>query len=244
VDDFLRDRSFAEGAGRIRLMFVGDSHSGDIAAALFLALGTEKYDYARRTFAPVCFSSVDRRPWILRLTGGKGPCAVQVEELTRSRSLGEADYLFIVDRWTEASLQGFGEGLALLRSLTRAQIILVGQNAIFPTFDDSLRFLDSGQLQRLNGLFYEQQSSDDIQINERLRTLAAANKLGFIDRQSLVCSKATAQCLVLGPDGQFLYSDTNHWDYAGRGVFGRLMVERFGQLFAADPHPPSTAAQP
>jgi peptidoglycan/LPS O-acetylase OafA/YrhL len=241
VDDLLRERPFAIPAGRTRLMFVGDSHSGDIAAALYLDLGTSRYDYARSRFAPDCFSSKDRRPWILRLTRAKSPCEAEIEALKASRSLAEADYLFIADRWSPQAIQGFGEGLALLRSLTRARIILVGQNATFPTFDDSLRFLDQGQLQRLNGVLYQQQSSSDVQLNEQLRQLAAANGLGFIDRQSLICSPASSQCTVRAGDGKFLYSDTNHWTYAGRQVFGRLMVERFGSLFAA-PTPAPTAS--
>jgi hypothetical protein len=188
VDDLLRDRSFSNGSGRTRLLFVGDSHSGDIAAALFLTLGSANYDYARLGFAPACFSSVDRRPWILRLTRAQGPCQSQTEALRTSRSLAQADYLFVANRWTNDSVKGFSEGLALLRSLSRARIILVGQNATFPTFDDSLRFLDSGQLQRLNQVLYRQRSLGDVEIDQTLRQLASANALGFIDRQPLVCS--------------------------------------------------------
>ena len=55
----------------------------------------------RLGFAPGCFSSVDRRPWILRITGMNGQCELQIQALRKSRSLPEADYLFIVDRWTE-----------------------------------------------------------------------------------------------------------------------------------------------
>ena len=237
VDDYLRDRAFAGRTGRTRLMFVGDSHSGDIAAALYLALGTDNYDYVRRTFAPVCFSSVDRRPWILRLTGTMGPCQQETDALRNSRSLAEADYVFVADRWTGETLKGFAEGLALLRGLTHARIILVGQNSTFPTFDDSLRFLDPAQLQRLNHVLYEQQSAPDVRINGQLRALAAANGLGFIDRQQLVCPPGAALCQVRAPDGGFFYSDSNHWTYAGRALFGRLMVRKFGALFPAAPGP-------
>jgi peptidoglycan/LPS O-acetylase OafA/YrhL len=233
VDDLLRDRPFASTTGRVRLMFVGDSHSGDVAAAMFLNLGNDRYDYARTGFAPDCFSSVDRRPWILRIAGGHNPCESQVNALRRSRSLAEADYLFIANRWTDESLKGFSEGLALLRSLTRARLVIVGQNATFPTFDDSLRFLDAAQLGRLNAVLFKQQSASDIQINAQLRELAAENALAFIDRQSLVCSQAAARCEVVGPDGRFLYSDTNHWTYAGRSLFGRGMAQRFAYLAAS-----------
>ena len=243
LDELLRDRPFANSGGRVRLMFVGDSHGGDIAAAMFLNLGDERYDYARSKFAPDCFSSTDRRPWILRVTGGQSPCESQVNEMRRSRSLAEADYLFIADRWTEESLKGFGQGLALLRSLTRARIVLVGQNATFPTFDDSLRYLSGAQLRRLNEVLYQQQSAADIRINAALRQLAAENGIGFIDRQSLVCSQAAARCEVVTADGNFLYSDTNHWSYAGRIVFGKGMAQRFASI-AASPAGVLSAAKP
>jgi hypothetical protein len=110
----------------------------------------------------------------------------------------------------------------------------VGQNAVFPTFDDSLRFLDRSQLARLNRVLYEAKSPEDVLLNAELRTLATANGLDFIDRQSVVCSQAGMSCTVLAPDGKFLYTDTNHWSYEGRSVFGKLMVERFGNLFAID----------
>jgi peptidoglycan/LPS O-acetylase OafA/YrhL len=232
VDDYLRDRPFAQG-GRIKLMFVGDSHSGDIAAAMYLILGDEKYDYARSPFAPDCFSSIDRRPWILRLSHAKSLCESELDALRRNRSLTEADYLFIADRWSEDSIKGFTEGLALLRGLTKARIILVGQNAVFPTFDDSLRFLDRSELARLNRLMYDAKSSEDVLINAQLQALAASNGLDFIDRQSVVCSQTNKLCQVVGPDGEFLYTDTNHWSYEGRSVFGKLMVQRFGHLFAS-----------
>jgi len=48
-------------------------------------------------------------------------------------------------------------------------------------------------------------------------------------------------CIVLAPDGKFLYTDTNHWSYEGRSVFGKLMVERFGSLFATDSDRPAVA---
>lgn len=233
VDDLLRDRQFDAGSGRTRLMFVGDSHSGDIAAALYLSLGADRYDYARLPFPPACFASADRRPWILRITDRHSSCESQVEALRKSRSLPEADYLFIADRWTEDEIGGFSEGLALLRSLSRARIVLVGQNATFLAFDDSLRFLGPAQLQRLNSVFYQQQSLGDERLNEQLKGLAAANGLGFIDRQSLVCSRVTQECDVRAGDGRFFYTDSNHWSYTGRTVFGQRMVQQFGQLFGA-----------
>jgi peptidoglycan/LPS O-acetylase OafA/YrhL len=235
VDDLLRDRPFGDSQGRTKLMFVGDSHSGDVAAAMFLNLGDATYDFARLGFAPGCFSSVDRRPWILRITGRKSVCESQIEALRKSSSLTGTAYLFIADRWTEEEIKGFSEGLALLRSLTKARIVLVGQNATFPTFDDSLRFLDPAQLLRLDGVLFQEQSLVDIRINEQLRNLAAVNGLGFIDRQSLVCSQTSSQCDVRAQDGKFLYTDSNHWSYAGRSVFGQRIVQRFGYLFASTP---------
>lgn len=242
VDELLRDRSFVKDDGRTRLMFVGDSHSGDVAAALFLSLGDKRYDYARSGFAPNCFSAIDRRPWILRLAHAEGLCAAQLAALRSNRSLASADYLFIADRWSAETLQGFAEGLAFLRGLTHAKIVIVGQNATFPTFDDSLRYLDPPQLLRLNRVLYQQQSMVDVEINRELRALAEAHGLGFIDRQSLVCSAADARCQVL-VDGKFLYSDSNHWSYAGRAVFGRGMAARFNDLLTGHSEP-STARQP
>ena len=168
VDDFLRDRPFAPDR-RIKLMFVGDSHSGDIAAAMFLTLGDEKYDYARSRFAPNCFSSIDRRPWILRMTHTKSLCESDLDALRRNRSLAQADYLFVADRWSEEYIKGFPDGLALLRDLTKARIIIVGQNAVFPTFDDSLRFLDQSQLARLNRVMYDAKSPEDV-LHQRAAT--------------------------------------------------------------------------
>jgi hypothetical protein len=182
---------------------------------------------------------VDRRPWILRITGTNGQCESQIQALRTSRSLPKANYLFIVDRWTEDDLQGFSQGLALLRNLTKARIIVVGQNATFLTFDDSLRFLGREQLLRLNSVLYQQQSLLDVQINQQLRMLATMNGLEFIDRQSLVCSQESSLCEVRAQDGKFLYSDSNHWSYAGRSVFGNLMVQRFGYVFASSPNLPS-----
>ena len=243
VDDYLRDRAFADDRGRTRLMFVGDSHSGDIAAALFLTLGNTKYDYARLRFDPACIASSERPAWILKLTGAKDPCELQAAALRSSRSLGEADEVFVAQRWTTDTVGELSRELALLRSLTQARLIVVGQNATFPTFDDSLRFLDAPQLQRLNHLLYEQQSWIDVGINERLRQLTAAHGLVFLDRLPLVCTPALATCQVFAGNSEFYYSDTNHWSYAGRIEFGKRMLQHFGSVLAPEPRP-AVAARP
>ncbi len=67
VDNLLAHRAFGAADSRQRLMFVGDSHGGDIAPALFLTLGSNRFDYARLGFDDPCFSTADRRPWILRM---------------------------------------------------------------------------------------------------------------------------------------------------------------------------------
>lgn len=231
VDHLLVDRRFAAADGRLRLMFVGDSHAGDIAGALFMTLGMDKFDYARLGFDDPCFSSMDDRPWILRIVGTQTACADQIAALKKSRSLAQARYVFIANYWSEDTVKGFAEGLALLRSLTKARIVVVGQNATFPTFDVSLRFLGAKQLQTLDAALFEQQSSTDQAINEQLRQLAKANGLDFIDRQSLVCSKTASRCQVVSEDGKLLYSDRTHWSYAGRKLFGKMMVEKYRPLF-------------
>ena len=71
---------------------------------------------------------------------------------------------------------------------------MVGQNATFLTFDESLRFLGREQLLRLNSVLYQQQSLVDVQINQQLRKVAVMNDLEFIDRQSLVCSQQSSLC--------------------------------------------------
>jgi peptidoglycan/LPS O-acetylase OafA/YrhL len=234
VDNLLVDRSFAAADSRSRLMFLGDSHGGDIAGTLFLTLGADRFDYARLGFDDPCFSTVDSRPWILQIVGRQTACAVQISALKKSRSFAEAQYVFIANYWSEDTIKGFAEGLALLRSLTKAKIIVVGQNATFPTFDSSLRFLGTHQSQLLNTSFFEQQSSIDRKINEQLKLLASANGLGFINRQALVCSNSTARCRVVDADGKLLYSDRTHWSYPGRKVFGEMMVKKFGRLFLGD----------
>jgi peptidoglycan/LPS O-acetylase OafA/YrhL len=231
LDNQLRDRSFGNAPGRPRFMFIGDSHSDDIEGALLLTLGTEGYEYARSGFDDPCFSSADTRPWILRIVGTKTICEAQIEALKGNKSLAAANYVFIANYWSEQTIVGFSAGLAFLRTLTKARIVLVGQNAAFPTFDKSLRFLGDAQLQTLNGQLFGQRSVVDERINERLRQLASVNGLGFIDRQSLICSEATSQCDVLAPNGKLLYRDVSHWSYEGRRVFGDLMVKKFGRLF-------------
>jgi len=232
VDRLLVDRAFTAASSGPRLMFVGDSHGGDVAAALFMTLGIDRFDYARLGFDDPCFSSVDARPWILRIAGTQTACDVQIAALKKSQSLAEADYVFIANYWSEDTIKGFADGLALLRSLTKAMILVLGQNATFPSFDGSLRFLGAAQLQTLNAVLFKLQSTTDLAINEQLRMLASANGLGFIDRQSLVCSSSTSTCEVIGADGELLYSDRTHWSYAGRKIFGEMMVEKYGQLFA------------
>jgi peptidoglycan/LPS O-acetylase OafA/YrhL len=231
VDSAVRKRVFAQGLGVPKLLFLGDSHSGDIAAALYLTLGADSFQYARVTFDDPCFSSSDTRHWSLRLLGAKSSCEQQLEALKSSAALADASYVFIANYWDEDTIGGFDEGVAILKGLTKAQLIVVGQNAVFPTFDSSLAYLGKGQLERLNGTLFAQKSIVDENINEQLRSLAAANGLAFIDRQNLVCSNASASCQVVAPDGKLLYTDRSHWSYEGRKEFGDMIVAKYGNLF-------------
>jgi SGNH domain (fused to AT3 domains) len=236
VDAMVRKTTFASSVRAPKLLFLGDSHSGDIAAALYLAFGADRFQYARITFDDPCFASSDTRHWSLRLLGTKSSCEQQLDLLKGSAALADADYVFIANYWDGDTINGFDEGLAILRGLTKAQIVVVGQNAIFPTFDSSLRYLGRDQLGQLNGTLFAQRSIVDVRINEQLRRFAATDGLAFIDRQSLVCSNATASCQVVASSGKLLYTDRSHWSYEGRRIFGAMMVEKYRQLFqeAAD----------
>jgi peptidoglycan/LPS O-acetylase OafA/YrhL len=231
VDAMVRKTTFASSVRAPKLLFLGDSHSGDIAAALYLAFGADKFQYARITFDDPCFDSSDTRHWSLRLLGTKSSCEQQLELLQGSAALADADYVFIANYWDEDTINGFDEGLAILRGLTKAQIVVVGQNAIFPTFDPSLRYLGRDQLAQLNHTLFAQQSMVDVRINEQLRRFAATDGLIFIDRQSLVCSNATASCQVVASSGKLLYTDRSHWSYEGRRIFGTMIVEKYRRLF-------------
>jgi hypothetical protein len=234
VDAEVGHGTFGSDSGRTRIMVVGDSHSRDMAAALFLGLGTHGHDFAVLDFDDPCFSPDEDARWILWLADTKSVCGSQIEALKNSRALAAADYLLIANYWSPETLKGFEQGLALLRSLTQAKIVVVGQNAVFPTFDTSLRYLNAAQLRSLNSLFYQQQSQVDLQVNEELRKLASMHQLGFIDRQSLVCSRTALQCQVTLANGNFLYRDPTHWSYMGRELFGALIAQQYGQILQAD----------
>jgi peptidoglycan/LPS O-acetylase OafA/YrhL len=231
VDAMVRKTTFVSDVRGPKLLFLGDSHSGDIAAAMYLALGAERFQYARITFDDPCFASSDTRHWSLRLLGTKSSCEQQLDLLRRSAALADANAVFIANYWSEDTINGFDEGLAIIRGLTRARIIVVGQNAVFPTFDPSLQYLGRDQLRQLNSTLFAQQSSVDVRIDEQLRRLAAADGLLFIDRQALVCSSAAASCQVIESSGKLLYTDRSHWSYEGRKIFGTMIVEKYGELF-------------
>jgi hypothetical protein len=231
VDDQLRRSSFTDKTGFPKILVLGDSHSGDIAAAVKLNLNVEKYELARLGFDDLCFSSHHRRHWLLQLVGTETGCEAQIKALKSSELLKTATHIVIANWWTEESLGGFEEGLALLRSLSSAKIILAGQNAVFPTFDVSLRYLESSQLQRLNAQLFDRQSMADLRINDELRKIALTDALDFIDRQSLVCPPAASVCQVVAADDKLLYTDRSHWSHEGRKLFGEMMVKKYGGLF-------------
>jgi hypothetical protein len=161
----------------------------------------------------------------VRFTAEASRCETEIKALKASTALAGADYVFIANLWAQDTVAGFDEGLALLKSLTNARIVVVGQNAVFPAFDESLRFLDKARLARLNAGFYSQQSEVDVAINDRLRRSASHYGLEFIDRQALICPKSAQMCHVIGSTGRPLFRDPSHWSAEGRKVFGAQIVE-------------------
>src|SRR5450432_1290367 len=71
--------TFASDSSRRRVLVVGDSHSKDLAAALLLGFGAERYDFARLDFDDPCFSEDGTGPWILRRADIKTVCGPQIE---------------------------------------------------------------------------------------------------------------------------------------------------------------------
>ena len=117
----MKQGEFAPDSGRRRIMVVGDSHSKDVAAALLLGLGVDRYDFARMLFDDPCFSSRHTGTWMTQLVGTKTECESEIEALKSNRAIAAADYLLIANYWDDETVKGFDEGLALLRSLTKAK---------------------------------------------------------------------------------------------------------------------------
>lgn len=230
--DVVLKTEFPPDADRRKLLFVGDSHSRDLATALYLALGDGRHEFAQLRFNGSCFSAQSDHRWLLALFGVKSSCEQQREALEASAAVREASDIIIANYWSEETVLGFDEGIAFLRRLSGARLIVVGQNVTFPTFDTSLRYLAAPQLAQVNRRLFAEQSTVDEHVNEELRAVAARNGLLFIDRQPLVCDRAVASCQVIGPDGKLLYIDRTHWSYEGKRLFGARIAARYSALFA------------
>lgn len=220
---------FSNSTATQKLLFLGDSHSPDLAAAFLQNINPNLYEIASLGFDDGCFSNQDPRNFFQKVLNKTNYCNEEKLALAKSRLLKNASAILITNYWSPKTLGGFDDGIAFLKTTTSAPIYLIGQNAIFPGLDASLLYQSVDNKKKFNTFFYNHQSVADLSINETLRALAKKHNLIFIDRQPIVCHPERHQCDIFDDQGQANYLDSHHWTPRGRKLFGAQLVKLYPQ---------------
>jgi len=210
---------------RIRIVVIGDSHSVDISNAFLQTKSLpKKIALARLEWVVPCIGVADMSIGD-RILGVNRPCQNQISKVKESKLILSADLILFVNWWKKKYIKVAYTGFEMLKSLTKAPVVIVGINESFPFLHNAI--FKTGLNISLNKSQYDLRDRGAESIDQTLESYA--KKLGFIfvNRRDLVCDKSTKECQLYSVENNHLYyNDDNHWSLYGERLFGPKLVKR------------------
>ena len=192
---------------RLRVLFVGNSHSKDI----FNAFHLNQSRFPGMEFARFGMT-VDFKP-------------KQVELLVNSPNFKAADVIALAPYW-RGKTDLYDTVISRLKAEGK-QIVLLNNTAVF-TSPSHVPFADfvirgSGALpetEKVNGAAWGQLDPSEAHIRRKIEALAERHDVPIYSRFDLVCEAQAKRCAILSDDGRKTLYDYGHWTVHGARFFG------------------------
>ena len=221
---------FSDDPSYLNILVVGDSHSDDIASAIFQNVHQKsKIQVVRLYFDERCFVkntlTKSLAATLLRsaVKPAKAVCKEYKQKLESSNFFSKADLILSANKWSSDNITALENIIIYLKDMSDAKIILIGQNANFTQSLES-RIVRVGLGENLNKLSYKLLQPYTENASKILKDMADNLNIKFLERFSFVCNKLKRSCLMANAEGSLLYRDDNHWSVNGQKYFGSLLV--------------------
>jgi peptidoglycan/LPS O-acetylase OafA/YrhL len=205
-----------------KILIIGDSHGQDLYNAILQNGGD---NIVRLNVAYSCQPVEGDRPIekgnrqlvVNNATQEKG-CQLALRKLLRDPLIGQADVVILAARWKDWAIDRVPAVIALLRSQTKAPILVSGPQAEFEPIVPRLIEMH-GALEGIDEAARTHEDQRRRALNERLRVLAEQAGATYLDKFALLCRRGACPVLIPGSDRLFIW-DYGHWSIEGAKYFG------------------------
>lgn len=213
---------------RRKLLFIGDSHAKDIAAALLTIPNIAKNYQIKAPFIHRYCLGTDYSEAIY----STHHCATKIAALKSRNQLQAADVIVIMVRYSDIK----GDTAEFLSEFIETnfldyqkKLVLMGNNVefepdiIWQTYKTIAMRKNSPKPTDLEALFYSKLNRDIIKINQQVQMVAVSFMVPYVDNFHMICSEPLKSCDVIDENKYILYRDNNHWTIEGVKYFGEKL---------------------
>lgn len=216
------------GDGGMKILVLGDSHAIDLAHALSRSeRAVKQADLVQFRWDDVCYGERNKSfgAQLLERFRAVTPntvCENETSALLESKLLANADIVILANAWTADTVPLIPQGLMKLNAVTDASVLIAGLKKL--PFSPDVLFLLADEPSDLNRRMQSFDNRETEQINDGIRAHARAGNVGYLDLMDHICPDEAGACGVLGPNGEILFIDDNHWSRRGHTQYGPVIM--------------------
>lgn len=212
-----------------RILVVGDSHAVDFRRALQLALPPEQYwvDVMFSICDPLAQDSFDASLEALYEKHGQtrthNPeyCRDYHQTFLEELAANKPDLIVFSEAWRRDTLPYVADSLQRIRDELSAEVLVMGRNLQWSGTPE-VTFRKVAALSDLDREAWSMRNLNYEDFDDRLKEIAASAGAYFVSKVELVCPGQ--ECTVMA-DGEFTYTDAQHWTVPGLKLYGARLLE-------------------
>lgn len=203
-------------SGKIKVLIVGDSYSGDVTAALRESKNSDQYEIRHFQLGHFCqplftdYRKVENWPYKSEANN----CNEITGRLSRSSLWAAADKVVIVARWYDWAGPYIESTFAEYRRKSTGSIVIFGRKEEFlPTIPALLN--KRGTSTAFEKFLYAKAERRERPIENVIRETSEKIGARYVDFGQIQCSTKSHSCDAFDAQGRALYWDYAHWTVEG-----------------------------
>ena len=212
-----------------RILVVGDSHAVDFRRTLQLALPPEQYsvDVMFSICDPLAQGSFDASLEALYEKHGQtrthNPeyCRDYHQTFLDELKAIKPDLIVFSEAWRRETLPYVADSLQRIRDELSVEVLVMGRNLQWSGTPE-VTFRKVAALSDLDREAWSMRNLNYEDFDDRLKEIAASAGAYFVSKVELVCPGQ--ECTVMA-DGEFTYTDAQHWTVPGLKLYGARLLE-------------------
>lgn len=212
-----------------KIVVIGDSHSVDVTLSLQYLLADTEYAVENKHSIcdPLSSSSIKKSLTELYRDHGQDPvkdpayCERYHQNFLPDLAARSPDIIVFSEAWRGPTLSYISDTVTQVRTLTGADVLLLGKNPIFSPHPNIV-FKNVERPEEINKAAWSRRYVHLDQGDGKLAKVALETGSYFVSKLDLICP--SEECVML-VDGHMAYVDSNHWSAVGMRYYGARLLE-------------------